>query len=443
MPPDLLAELAQIDGIEAVKQANSAELQPIDGLAVLAGNDDIYAALPRHGRRGRHLRRLAHRRAGDAPHVSTSRSARAEIDASLRDVYETLFITASPTPVKAALNLLGHDAGTLRLPMVEADEAETAAVRAMLERHGLLGALAAPTGHALERHAARPPAGGRGRDRQEHDGRRVRRPDRRRRRRPALPDRRADGHRPRAARLRLPARAGRRHRGDRHHPRPRGPPRRAAVDPARARPDERPGHLRRPAHGRDGALQARRAQAARGRARGAPDRRGRRRRAVPDRAGPPHALDPGRLRRGAHDASSARCCSPATTSSTRRRSAARRPTCPGSPSSAARGCCCCAATPRTPTGPGLSPSESIVGPNLERVFHALRRADRRHLLRLEHPPRPAGHRRGRGARPQGRARRALDAQERQHRPLAGPHRRARGHPRPAARGRPVPRRASS
>ena len=43
MPPDLLAELAQIDGIEAVKQANSAELQPIDGLAVLAGNDDVLA----------------------------------------------------------------------------------------------------------------------------------------------------------------------------------------------------------------------------------------------------------------------------------------------------------------------------------------------------------------------------------------------------------------
>src|SRR3954451_22826945 len=43
MPPDLLSELAQIAGIEAVKQANSDELQPIDGLAVLAGNDDIYA----------------------------------------------------------------------------------------------------------------------------------------------------------------------------------------------------------------------------------------------------------------------------------------------------------------------------------------------------------------------------------------------------------------
>ena len=43
MPPDLLAELAQIDGIVAVKQANGDELQPIDGLAVLAGDDTLLA----------------------------------------------------------------------------------------------------------------------------------------------------------------------------------------------------------------------------------------------------------------------------------------------------------------------------------------------------------------------------------------------------------------
>jgi 4-hydroxy-tetrahydrodipicolinate synthase len=140
MGPDLLAELAQIDGIVAVKQANSAELQPIDGLAILAGNDDIYAACLDMGEAGgicvaSHVVGPEMRRMYDEP------EERAEINASLRDVYETLFITASPTPVKAALNLLGHDAGTLRLPMVEADETETAAVRAMLARHGLLAAV--------------------------------------------------------------------------------------------------------------------------------------------------------------------------------------------------------------------------------------------------------------------------------------------------------------
>ena len=139
MAPDLLAELAQIDGIVAVKQANSDELQPIDGLAVLAGNDDIFAACLDMGGAGgicvaSHVVGPEMRRMYDEP------AARAELDASLRDVYATLFITASPTPVKAALNLLGHAAGTLRLPMVEADEAELAEVRAMLERHGLLAA---------------------------------------------------------------------------------------------------------------------------------------------------------------------------------------------------------------------------------------------------------------------------------------------------------------
>jgi len=137
MGPDLLSELAQIDGITGVKQANSGELQPIDGMAVIAGNDDIYAACLDMGGAGgicvsSHIVGREMRRMYDEPEQRTA------IDASLRDVYETMFITASPTPVKTALNLLGHDAGTLRLPMVEADEAETAAIRALLERHRLL-----------------------------------------------------------------------------------------------------------------------------------------------------------------------------------------------------------------------------------------------------------------------------------------------------------------
>jgi len=40
--------------------------------------------------------------------------------------------------VKAALNLLGHNAGGVRLPIVEATEPELGAVRSMLEGHGLL-----------------------------------------------------------------------------------------------------------------------------------------------------------------------------------------------------------------------------------------------------------------------------------------------------------------
>ena len=140
MPPDLLAELAQIDGIEASSRRTPPSCSRSTGSrSSPATTTSTRPDLDMGGAGGicvaSHIVGPEMRRMYDEP------DARAEIDASLRDVYETLFITASPTPVKAALNLLGHDAGTLRLPMVEADEAETAAVRAMLERHGLLAAL--------------------------------------------------------------------------------------------------------------------------------------------------------------------------------------------------------------------------------------------------------------------------------------------------------------
>jgi 4-hydroxy-tetrahydrodipicolinate synthase len=141
--PDLLAELAQIDGIAGVKQANPDELQLIDGLDLYAGDDATFARTLDIGGAGgvlvasqvvgKEMRRMV-----DEP------ERREEIDASLRDVYETLFITSNPTCTKAALNLLGHDVGGLRLPLVEATADETQVVRAMLERHGLLTSTSVP-----------------------------------------------------------------------------------------------------------------------------------------------------------------------------------------------------------------------------------------------------------------------------------------------------------
>jgi 4-hydroxy-tetrahydrodipicolinate synthase len=137
MPVDLLAELAQIEHIDGVKQANADELQPIDGMALYAGDDATFARTLDLGGAGgicvaSHIVGNEMRRMVDEP------DRRAEIDASLRDVYATLFMTSSPTCTKAALNLLGHEAGGLRLPLVEATEQELAEVRAMLTRHGLL-----------------------------------------------------------------------------------------------------------------------------------------------------------------------------------------------------------------------------------------------------------------------------------------------------------------
>ena len=139
--PELLAELAQIDHIEGVKQANAAELQPIDGLTLYAGDDGTFARTLDIGGAGV-IAVSSHVVGDEMRRIAEEPEQRAEIDASLRDVYETLFMTSSPTCTKAALNLLGHNVGGLRLPLVEASEEELAAVRAMLERHGLLDALA-------------------------------------------------------------------------------------------------------------------------------------------------------------------------------------------------------------------------------------------------------------------------------------------------------------
>lgn len=139
MPNDLLAELAQLPNIDAVKQSNPANLAPVDGLQLYAGDDPLLRDTLDLGGAGgilvaSHLFGDQMRRMVDEP------EARDEIHAELADVFEALSVTTNPTPIKAALNLLGFEVGGLRLPMVEADEAETETIRAMLERHQLLTA---------------------------------------------------------------------------------------------------------------------------------------------------------------------------------------------------------------------------------------------------------------------------------------------------------------
>jgi 4-hydroxy-tetrahydrodipicolinate synthase len=141
LPNEFLRELAQaIPNVLAVKQARVEDIQPIDGMDLLAGNDDTLAEVLDKGGTGgicvsSHIVGREMRRMIDEP------DARHEIHEGLKDVFDVMFITASPTPVKAALNMLGVPAGGLRLPMVEASEDEEAAIRGVLERHGLLSAV--------------------------------------------------------------------------------------------------------------------------------------------------------------------------------------------------------------------------------------------------------------------------------------------------------------
>jgi 4-hydroxy-tetrahydrodipicolinate synthase len=148
IPPDLLSELAEIDNVVAVKQANNDEIAQVEGLAVLAGNDDIFLRCLETGGVGgilvaSHLVGNEMREIFDAMGSGDTDRAR-EVDQQIRPVYEALTIDTNPIPVKAAANLLGLiPSARMRLPMVEADEGQREELRRALEAQGLLAASAA------------------------------------------------------------------------------------------------------------------------------------------------------------------------------------------------------------------------------------------------------------------------------------------------------------
>ena len=139
MSNDLLAELAQLEHVAAVKQSNTANLASVDGLQIYAGNDEDFATVLELGEPGGIL--VAAHLFGDEMHRMVDEPEhRGEIDAGLRDVYRDLAVAPLATTTKAALNMIGLSVGGPRLPYVELDERETGVIRAMLERHGLLQA---------------------------------------------------------------------------------------------------------------------------------------------------------------------------------------------------------------------------------------------------------------------------------------------------------------
>jgi 4-hydroxy-tetrahydrodipicolinate synthase len=143
MPPALMAEIAaENETVVAVKQANNDELGPIEGLDLLAGNDEIFLRTLELGGTGGIL--VASQVIGDEMREVYDAATGGDLDrarevqARLEPIYEAMTVTSNPIPVKAALEMLGLASARMRLPMVEADEDQRAAIRAALERHGLL-----------------------------------------------------------------------------------------------------------------------------------------------------------------------------------------------------------------------------------------------------------------------------------------------------------------
>ena len=144
--PETMAELAEITNVTAVKQANADVEQARRivelGLDLYAGDDNIVFPFLEVGGKGgvcvhthvvgpRVKEMLTRFRAGD---VEEAR----RIDEELAPAYELLSVVTGPIQIKAALNMLGHDVGGLRLPLVEASDEEQERIRGCLERLKLL-----------------------------------------------------------------------------------------------------------------------------------------------------------------------------------------------------------------------------------------------------------------------------------------------------------------
>jgi 4-hydroxy-tetrahydrodipicolinate synthase len=144
--PATIARLAEIANVRAVKQAkpdrDAARNVVACGLDLYAGDDDLL--LPFLGLGGvggicvhthvvgpqvKEMIRL--HRDGDV-------AAAEALDAELRPAVDLLRVVVNPIAIKRALDLLGLAPASVRLPLVEADDRETAAIRGCLERLGLL-----------------------------------------------------------------------------------------------------------------------------------------------------------------------------------------------------------------------------------------------------------------------------------------------------------------
>ena len=144
--PETITRLAEIETVRAVKQANpdldQARHIVETGLDLYAGDDNLIQPFLELGGIGGvcvHTHVVGPQVAEQVHAALSGDLERArEIDRELGPSYELLQVAPNPIAIKAALELLGHDVGGHRLPLVRASDNEVAAVRGCLERLGLL-----------------------------------------------------------------------------------------------------------------------------------------------------------------------------------------------------------------------------------------------------------------------------------------------------------------
>ncbi|WP_024621687.1 4-hydroxy-tetrahydrodipicolinate synthase [Metaclostridioides mangenotii] len=145
--PSLVAELAKIDNIVAVKEASGdlgqvaeiASLVPED-FAIYSGNDDTIVPLLSVGGHGviSVLANICPQETHDmvTKFIEGDVQGAKELQLKLDALIASLFIEVNPVPVKTALNLIGYEVGDFRLPLAEMEEKNLDVLRQELVNAG-------------------------------------------------------------------------------------------------------------------------------------------------------------------------------------------------------------------------------------------------------------------------------------------------------------------
>lgn len=145
--PETLKQLSEIENIAAVKECNLAQVGDIinlcgDNLTVYSGNDDQVLPLMALGGKGviSVMANIIPKDTHDmvvkflSGNVEDSR----KLQLGTLDLIKALFIDVSPIPVKAAMNLMGMNVGSCRMPLVDLSEKHLEVLRKAMQNYGLI-----------------------------------------------------------------------------------------------------------------------------------------------------------------------------------------------------------------------------------------------------------------------------------------------------------------
>lgn len=146
--PDTIVRLSEIDNIVGVKEASGSldavtkiVKEAADGFLVYSGDDSM--TLPMLALGGRGVISVASHLAGNEmramveSYTAGHPGPALEAHNRLADLFRVLFIAPNPAPVKAALNMTGHNVGGVRLPLVEATDDEKRQIAGVLKELGI------------------------------------------------------------------------------------------------------------------------------------------------------------------------------------------------------------------------------------------------------------------------------------------------------------------